>query len=101
MAARPIPLCDNMLWELKNWLIFDRSQEAVDKVNLEISQVKNGDEFIACNIMREKPYTKMFDGLTGLKFARCNLVNCDLPDDSELDVFTNNAQIEYEIEEEL
>ncbi len=48
-------------------------------------EINSGDEFIDCNFSRSVPHTKIFEGLTGLTFTSCNLVNCDIPADATKD----------------
>jgi len=60
--------------------------------------VSDGDEFIMCNLVQETPLSDIFNGVTGLKFYRCNLVNIKLPPDAQVEL-CNTAQIEYELEE--
>ena len=45
----------------------------------------NGDEFVRCNLAQITPHTEIFAGITGLKFTKCNLVNCDIPVDAVKD----------------
>lgn len=42
----------------------------------------SGDVFVGCNLSQSNPHTKIFDGISGITFESCNLVNCDLPDNS-------------------
>jgi len=46
---------------------------------------ENGDHFINCNLAQPLPHTAIFTGVTGLMFTGCNLVNCDIPMDSDVD----------------
>ena len=43
---------------------------------------EDDDEFIDCNLSQLKPETEICSGRTGLRFLRCNLSNCLLPEDS-------------------
>jgi len=45
----------------------------------------NGDIFVDCNFAQAVPHTAICEGLTGLTFIRCNLVNCDVPGDSVIE----------------
>lgn len=60
------------LYKIKN---FSRS-----KINNFTFQ--NGDEFEGCNFSQSNPNTEILQGLTGLKFTKCNLVNCSIPVDA-------------------
>ena len=46
---------------------------------------ENRHEFKNCNFAQLLPHTTIFDGITGLKFISCNLMNCDLPEDVEVE----------------
>jgi len=59
--------------------------------------VQSGDSFFKCDIRRFVSHTKIFEGLTGLKFEKCCLISCDLPDDSKTKD-CNTAQIDYEVD---
>jgi hypothetical protein len=43
---------------------------------------QNGDEFVKCNFSRSVPHSAILAGVTGLRFEKCNLVNCDIPTDA-------------------
>ena len=47
-------------------------------------EVENGHEFVNVNFTRAVPNTKIFEGVTGLVFNNCNLMNCDVPEDAEI-----------------
>lgn len=47
-----------------------------------IPPVLFGHTFTGDNFMQLRPYTKILDGVSGLKFVKCNLINCDLPPDA-------------------
>lgn len=49
---------------------------------LELPTVQNGHTFELCNFTQRQPHTKIFEGITGLTFKKCNLTNCDLPPDA-------------------
>ena len=34
------------------------------------------------NFVQKTPHTKIYDGVKGLTFRKCNLNNCDLPEDA-------------------
>ena len=60
-----------------------------------VGDYQSGDVFMDCALVQFAPDTKIFEGLTGLKFIGCNLINCDIPADSE--VFEcNTAKVIYE-----
>lgn len=48
----------------------------------ELPVVGNGHVFEYRNFTQKLPHTKIFEGVTGLKFKKCNLTNCDLPGDA-------------------
>ena len=73
--------------------------DRIAQVNLWLADVESGDKFINCNFTQFTPGTKLFEGLTGLEFVDCNLINCDLPADT-LTSRCNTARIEYELVEE-
>jgi hypothetical protein len=37
------------------------------------------------NLLQGKPHTKIYNGVSGLTFRKCNLTNCDLPVDAVVD----------------
>jgi len=45
----------------------------------------NGDHFINCNLTQPQPNTAIFSSITGLRFTRCNLCNCNVPGDAVLE----------------
>lgn len=49
---------------------------------LSLPTANNGDTFEYYNFMQAQPHTKIFEGVTGLTFRKCNLVNCDVPVDA-------------------
>ena len=51
-----------------------------------VAEVSDGDEFIRCKFTQKSPHTEILHGKTGLVFHRCNLINCDLPEDSTFDL---------------
>ena len=57
-------------------------------------QVSNGDEFINCNLTQSMPHTTMFSGVSGLVFRGCNLINCQLPEDSQC-IDCNRASLSF------
>jgi len=59
-----------------------------------LPKVDNGHFFDGCNFHQLTPHTKIFEGVTGLTFRHCNLINCDLPADAKL-VGSNNCQVEH------
>ena len=71
-----------MIHEAENWSFRD------------FPEVADGDSFVQCNMVRAVPDTTVFTGKTGLKFLHCNIINCDLPADSETEQ-CNTAQNEY------
>lgn len=50
-----------------------------------LPEVENGHVFEMCNFTQLLPHTKIFEGVTGLVFRKCNLVNCDVPVDAVID----------------
>jgi len=38
--------------------------------------------YIRCNFAQAEPGTKIGEGVPGLRFVQCNLVNCVVPDDA-------------------
>ena len=46
---------------------------------------ENGHHFEKCNFAQPIPHTEIFKGITGLRFTKCNLVNCDLPTDAVIE----------------
>jgi hypothetical protein len=77
-----------MIWEMENWAFQD------------LPEVQDGDSFVQCNIVRFEMNTNIFEGKTGLSFLDCNLINCVLPGDSQVDG-CNTAINEYEMVEEV
>lgn len=47
-----------------------------------IPSVENGHTFKGDNFLQLLPHTKICEGVTGLKFIKCNLTNCDIPPDA-------------------
>ena len=43
---------------------------------------EDGDIFMDCNFSQIVPHTKTFEGVSGLIFESCNLMNCDMPKDA-------------------
>lgn len=37
------------------------------------------------NLLRGQPHTKIYEGIRGLTFRKCNLTNCDVPPDAVVD----------------
>ncbi len=58
-----------------------------------LPECENGDSFISCNIS-QLVLRDICAGKTGLTFTDCNLVNCNLPGDSEV-VNCNTAKTDY------
>ncbi len=56
-----------MIYKNKNY-----SRGSIKNINPE-----NGDTFEGCNFAQTKPHTKIFEGVTGLIFIKCNGRNCD------------------------
>lgn len=50
-----------------------------------IPEVNNGQTIERWNLNQMLPHTELFTGIIGLRFVKCNLVNCDLPNDAVLD----------------
>ena len=56
------------------------------KKNLtKLPRCREGDVFEWCNFAQPTPHTPVGAGVKGLVFRKCNLVNCDVPDDAVLD----------------
>lgn len=47
-----------------------------------IPSVENGHTFKGDNFCQLAPHTPILVGVTGLKFIKCNLTNCDIPVDA-------------------
>jgi len=56
-------------------------------------KLSDGDELVECNCSQYAPGTPFGAGLAKLRFARCNLVNCVLPEDAET-IDCNTAQVD-------
>lgn len=41
--------------------------------------IEDGHVFEYVNFTQAQPHTKIFEGVTGLTFRKCNLMNCDVP----------------------
>lgn len=59
------------------------------------------------NFTQKLPHTKIFEGITGLIFKNCNLLNCDIPADAITESclrihveYCANLHPEFEAEEE-
>jgi len=50
-----------------------------------LPSAQNGQTFENCNFMQMAPNTTIFAGKTGLSFRKCNLVNCNVPADAQID----------------
>lgn len=50
-----------------------------------IPQVEDGHVFIGDNFCQLSPHTKICEGVKGLRFVNCNLTNCDLPADAQIE----------------
>lgn len=48
-------------------------------------EIKNGDSIEGYNVSQDLPNTIICEGLTGLTFKNCNLLNCKIPDDAKID----------------
>lgn len=53
-------------------------------IGRKLPTVENGHTFVGDNFTQLFPNTKIFDGVTGLTFKRCTLVNCIVPADAKL-----------------
>lgn len=49
------------------------------------ADIQNGEIFEDCNLIQIAPHTAICSGITGLTFRRCNLTNCDVPEDAVID----------------
>lgn len=56
--------------------------------------VKDGHAFNGDNFTQLFPHTKILEGVKGLRFIDCNLVNCDIPEDAET-IGCLRAQIDF------
>jgi hypothetical protein len=67
-----------------------------DSQNFSYSQpvFANGDIIRNCNLSQLLPHTAIGTNVTGLRFEKCNLINCDLPIDA-VAVDCNRAQIDW------
>jgi len=50
-----------------------------------LPKVKDGHTFVGDNFAQLFPNTKIFEGVTGLTFRKCNLVNCVVPADATIE----------------
>ena len=50
-----------------------------------LPSVNNGHVFEGCNLTQKDPHTKIYEGVTGLIFRKCNLMNCDVPADATIE----------------
>ena len=94
-----------MIWQSKNWNnigVQEWSEEDrnayMTRIESEMAQVSSGDVLIMCNIARIAS-TNVFEGLTDLTFMRCNLINCNLPENTVTEM-CNTAENEYVITED-
>lgn len=55
---------------------------------------ENGDTFRQCNLSQLLPHTTIGEGVTGLIFINCNLINCDVPGDADIES-CNVSQISF------
>jgi len=53
-----------------------------------------GDHIDACNLTQLNPHTVIASEVTGLVFTDCNLINCALPPDAQINR-CNTAQISF------
>lgn len=60
---------------------------------LPIPEVENGHTFEGDNFIQLYPHTAILVGVTGLKFIKCNLTNCDIPADATHD--TAKGQVSF------
>jgi len=54
-----------------------------------LPSVSNGAVLDRYNLEQLNPHTKIFEGVTGLVFRNCRLINCDLPADAVKESCTN------------
>lgn len=59
-----------------------------------LPEAQSGQTFEMCNFTRLAPHTKIFNGVSGLTFRNCNLINCDVPADATV-IDCNRGQVEY------
>ena len=50
----------------------------------DLPSASNGERFEYCNFMQAEPNTAIFEGVSGLVFENCNLINCTLPPDAQI-----------------
>jgi hypothetical protein len=50
-----------------------------------LSGTKDGTAFEGCNFFQCVPGTKILEGVSGLVFRDCNLINCSVPKDAIVD----------------
>lgn len=62
--------------------------------SFEQPSIGDGDVLDECNCSQKFPHTAIGAGKTGLRFIECNLVNCDVPGDSDV-VECNHTQIDF------
>lgn len=58
----------------------------------ELPVAENGQTFESDNFEQAMPDTPIFEGVTGLVFKKCNLINCALPSDAVI-VSCNTSQV--------
>jgi len=51
----------------------------------ELPKAETGQVFEMLNFMQAVPNTEIFQGVEGLVFKKCNLVNCKLPEDAKVE----------------
>jgi hypothetical protein len=51
----------------------------------ELPAVENGAVIEGHNMVRAVPHTAIYEGVTGLTFRNCNLMNCDVPEDAAVE----------------
>ena len=49
----------------------------------EMPEVPENKVFQDINFVQAKPHTKIYEGVKGLTFRKCNLNNCDIPEDAK------------------
>lgn len=52
------------------------------KNNDDLPDIPKNKTFTGCNFFQATPHTPIFEGVVGLTFRDCNLINCDLPNDA-------------------
>ena len=60
----------------------------------ELPAAENGATIEGHNMVRAVPHTAIYEGVTGLTFRNCNLINCDVPEDATV-ISCNTGHMEF------